>query len=404
MSDLAAVLRHLRPLISLDTTSHRSNRALIDLVCEWLAAAGVAAQVLPNEAGDKAGLIASIGPPRPGGILLAGHTDTVPVEGQVWRSNPFALVERGDRLIGRGTADMKGFIAATLAMLPVFTQARLQVPIHLLLTYDEEIGCLAAPALVAALGERLPPPALVIVGEPSDMRVATAHRGIATYTTTVHGRAGHSGLPASGVSAIVAASRCILWLDDLAADLASPAATGDAGDLSTTLNVGIVVGGTAINIIAPTCCIDWECRPAPGFAVAAVEERFTDFLAAELLPALRRRAPEAKIDTVRRVMVPPLSPPQSTEAERLAAIAVEWAESGSPTTVPFASEAGFFQASGVPTLICGPGSARQAHQADEFVTTDQLLACVTFLQRVCDWAQRTDDERWQPLASASEVS
>lgn len=404
MTDLAAVIAHLRSLIVLDTTSHRSNRPLIDLCAEWLSAAGVASQILESESGNKAGLIASIGPDRPGGILLAGHTDTVPVEGQVWRSNPFTLVERHARLYGRGTADMKGFIAAVLAMVPTFVRARLQVPIHLLLSYDEEIGCLAAPALVAAMRERLPLPALAVVGEPSEMRVATAHRGIATYTTTVHGRAGHSGLPASGVSAVVAASRCVVWFDELAAGLAPASADEVSAQLATTVNVGTIVGGTAVNIIAPTCRIDWECRPAPGFNVDAVEARFESFVGEVLLPALRQRAPEARVETIRRVLVPPLTPPATPEVEALVATVAGWANCQAPGTVPFASEAGFLQAMGIPTLICGPGSPRQAHQADEFVKIAQLQSCVTFLQRLADWAQRADDGPLPALAPPPQVA
>lgn len=404
MTDLSAVLQFLRSLISLDTTSYQSNRPLIDRVRQWLRDVGVDSQVLVNDTGDKAGLIASIGPARAGGIVLAGHTDTVPVEGQVWRSNPYTLVERDGRLFGRGTADMKGFIAAVLAMVPTFVRARLQVPIHLLLSYDEEVGCLAAPALVEALHERLPPPALVIVGEPSEMRVATAHRGIATYATTVHGRGGHSGLPASGVNAIVAASRCVLWLDELAMSLAPGLPSEVCAELATTLNVGTIVGGSAINIIAPACRVDWECRPAPGFAVEELEARFAAYVGEEVLPALRQRAPEARIETTRRVLVPPLKPPTTPDAAALLSTVLAWAGTGSPTTVPFASEAGFLQASGMPTLICGPGSPRQAHQADEFVTAAQLQACVTFLQRLMVWAQQADTERRHSLASPPQVS
>jgi acetylornithine deacetylase (ArgE) len=404
MTDLAAVLHHLRPLIALETTSHRSNRPLIDRVREWLSAAGVESHVLVNDTGDKAGLIASIGPARAGGIVLAGHTDTVPVDGQVWRSNPYTLVERDDRLFGRGTADMKGFIAAVLAMVPAFVHARLQVPIHLLLSYDEEIGCLAAPALVEALHERLPPPALAIVGEPSEMQVATAHRGIATYATLVHGRGGHSGLPASGVNAIVAASRCVVWLDELARHIGQRPAGDGCAELATTLNVGTIAGGSAINIIAPACRVEWECRPAPGFAVEELEARFAAYVEEQILPALRRPAPEARIETLRRVLVPPLIPPATPDATALLSTVLAWAGSGTPTTVPFASEAGFLQASGIPTLICGPGSPRQAHQADEFVSAAQLQACVAFLQRLKIWAQQADDERRHSLASPPQVS
>lgn len=411
MSDLDSVLRHLRPLITLNTTSDRSNRELIDLIADWMAAVGVRAHILPTEDGGKAGLLASIGPMRAGGVVLSGHTDTVPVEGQLWRSNPFTLVERGGRLIGRGAADMKGFIAVVLAMLPVFVKARLQVPIHVLFSYDEEIGCLAAPDLVAAVRDRLPLPALAIVGEPSEMRIATSHRGIATYTTTVKGRAGHSGLPQSGASAIVAAARCVLWLEELVArearcEARSPDESREGGDpLTTTLNIGTIEGGAAINIIAPDCQFEWECRPAPGFTVASVETDFERFIASEVLPGLRRRAPEARIETVRRVLVPPLLPAATSESAWIEATALAWAGAGSaPTTVPFASEAGFLQASGIPTVICGPGSPRQAHQADEFVSADQLRACVTFMQRMIEWAQRPDSERRPPLAPGLRVS
>lgn len=395
-------VHHLAQLVAFDTTSDRPNEPLIAYAAGCLAAAGVAAEVLPAHrltaggAPGKAALIARFGPDRPGGVVLSGHTDTVPVEGQPWTSDPFRLRRQEGRLIGRGTADMKGFIAAVLAAAPALARAPLARPVWLALSYDEEVGCLAAPALIDALLARAGRLSLAIVGEPSGMRVAPAHRGINTYTTTVIGRAGHSGDPASGANAIVAAADLIGVLARLAGDFAADCRPPPAaGHPAATLNVGRIVGGSAVNMIAGCCRFDWECRPQADGAAAEIEAVLAQRVADRVLPRLRSTAPEARIDTEKNVAVPPLTAADPVLIDVVKALA----EAPELTRVPFASEAGFFQRAGVPALICGPGDPAQAHQADEHVALQQLDRCGAFLHRLASWLANAPEAASEPLAS-----
>jgi acetylornithine deacetylase len=373
----------LRSLVGFDTTSAKPNMALIEFIVAQLRRDGVSACLVGNDDGSKASLLASIGPPVPGGIVLSGHTDVVPVTGQDWHSDPFHLTEQGARLHGRGTADMKSFIAVALAMVPSFAACRLRVPIHLALSYDEEVGCLAAPALIARLQSDLPKPGLAIIGEPSEMSLANTHRGISTFVTTVSGRAGHAAAPWEGVNAIACAAECITFLSRLAAE-AGAEADREAEAAPTTINVGTIAGGEAVNIIAEHCRFAWECRPTAGDDAEAVRGRLQAYAEANLLPAMRRRAPGAAIVSKTKVAVPPLGPEPRGEAER---IALGLAGQDACGTVPFASEAGLFQRAGIPAFVCGPGSVRQAHQPDEFIALEQIDACIRFMGRVADWAE-----------------
>lgn len=377
MSD--SMIELLARLVGFDTTSRNSNLALIDFVADYLAAHGVASQRVESDDATKASLFATIGPGVEGGVILSGHTDVVPVDDQDWTADPFTLTRRGERLHGRGACDMKGFIACVLAVVPELARMPLKVPVHLALSYDEELGCAAAPALIAALLAAVPRPAFAIIGEPTEMRVAQSHRGISSFATTVSGRTGHSSKPAAGVNAILAACSCIAELDRLAA--AAAASAGAAGAEPLTLNVGRIEGGSAVNVIAGRCRFLWEARAADQAEVDRLSRRFANWVGEVLLPPLRLRAPEAGVTTERRVAVPPLvAIPHSP------AVAAALALSGqnSPVGAPFATEAGQFQAAGVPSVVIGPGSVAQAHQPDEFVTRAQLDACLTFLRRLAD--------------------
>lgn len=385
----AAALGLLARLVAHDTTSARSNRALIDEIAGYLRELGVEPLVVASEDGTKAGLIASVGPDGPGGIVLSGHTDVVPVTGQAWSSDPFRLVERGGRLYGRGTADMKGFLAAALALVPRFRTASLARPIHLAFSWDEEVGCLGAPPLIAALLARRPRPALVIVGEPTGMRPADRHRGITTYLTTVTGKGGHSSAPGRGVNAIGLAARFVVELERRARAQAAlhEAAGGDGcGEEAdggapeyTTLNVGEIAGGSAVNMIAGSCRVSWECRPgADGDAALGGLERF---VAEELLADAQRFAPIVTVDTRAVVSVPPLL----SEADSPAvALIRRLTGRNACVAAPFASEAGLFQQAGVPAVVCGPGWASEAHQPDEFLECAQLEVCLDVLRRLAD--------------------
>lgn len=392
----------LRRLIAFDTTSAKSNMDLISFVADYLRQHQVRARLVHNDGGDKASLFATVGPEALGGVVLSGHTDVVPVSGQDWRSDPFELIESAGRLHGRGTADMKGFIAVALAMVPRFRAGALGVPIHIALSHDEEVGCLGAPALIARLVDTVPRPALAIIGEPSEMKVANAHRGISTYVTSVRGRPGHASAPDRGINAIAYAARCITFLDRLATDLAADLAAGrttrpNAGATAptalaqaenakagpTTINVGKIEGGAAVNIIAEHCRFAWECRPAPGQRADDVRARLDDYVGRELLPRMRAQVPEATIASVEKVAVPCLAPEPDPAAETLA---LRFAGDDRCGTVPFASEAGLFQLAGIPAVVCGPGSFTQAHQPNEYVTRQQLGSCIAFMEGLVRWA------------------
>ncbi|WP_428032720.1 acetylornithine deacetylase [Ancylobacter sp.] len=365
-------------LVAFDTTSRNSNLDLIAFVRDYLAAFGVDSVVVPSEDGEKASLFATIGPSGIGGVCLSGHSDVVPVDGQPWTTDPFTLTPGGDRLYGRGACDMKGFLACCLAMVPDMVAAPLATPIHLLVSYDEEIGCTGVVPAVRRLGMDLPLPRACIVGEPTSMRVVDAHKSGLAYITTVTGREAHSSMPQLGANAIFAAAELIGELDRIRAELV------EAGDPSgrfdppnTTLQVTVVGGGTAGNIVPRECAIRWNVRGLPGFDEDALLERFERFAQEVVLPRLRETAPEAEITTDFIYKVPPLSPQTGSPAELLA---LRLAGQNATHTVSYGTEGGHFQAQGVPTIICGPGSIDQAHKPDEYIEVAQLRACERFLK------------------------
>jgi acetylornithine deacetylase len=378
---LTAATDHLARLVAFDTTSRNSNTDLIDHVAEYLARHGIASFRVESDDGRKASLFATIGPAVPGGIVLSGHTDVVPVEDQAWSSDPFTLVAREGRLFGRGTCDMKGFIACVLAVVPEFSRLPLAVPLHLAFSYDEEVGCLAAPALIEALLAAVPKPAFAVIGEPTEMRVVQAHRGIASFETIITGRAGHSSKPEAGVNAIFAAAACIGALAGLARDDGQ----GQAPAERTTVNVGRIDGGTAVNIIAGHCRFLWECRSYDEGSAERLRGGLDDWARRELLPPLRAVAPEAAVETVRKVAAPPLLVVPSSPAVELA---LALSGQNAAESIAYASEAGLFQKAGVPSVVIGPGSVAQAHQPDEFVAETQLRQCLDFLRRLGQWATR----------------
>ncbi len=377
---LAATLDMLARLVAFDTESVKSNLPLIADVEAYLAAHGVDYVKVPNAVGDKAALFATIGPNIDGGILLSGHTDVVPVAGQAWTSDPFALRRDNGRVYGRGACDMKGFDALCLAMIPEFQSADLKRPIHILLSYDEEIGCRGPLDTIARFGRDLPRPGIAIVGEPSSMQVADAHKSITTYRMTVHGHEAHSSKPYLGTSAIEVACALIGELYRLADDLKA------AGDPSgrfdppfSTIHVGVIRGGTARNILAKECIFDWEFRGLPNVAsdtaLAHMNAQIARIVAAKAPDPTKR----ARVETLAHEPVPGLNPEPGSAAERLA---LKLARHNATITVSYASEAGQFQVAGIPTIICGPGSIDQAHQPDEYIEVDQLAAGIGFMRRL----------------------
>jgi acetylornithine deacetylase len=388
-AERATSVQMIGRLVGFDTVSAQSNLRLIDYVQDYLRAHGVASRIVPDETGTKANLFATIGPNVPGGIALSGHTDVVPVAGQPWSTDPFVATEKGGRIYGRGTCDMKSFIAVALALVPEFQAKALRRPIHLCLSYDEETTCAGVLGVLRLLGRELPLPALAIIGEPTMMRVVNAHKGVSVQRTTITGRDGHSGAPHRGANAIVFMGRFIGRLERLAAELRAEGAGVLPPGLEfdppwTTLNLGRIGGGTAMNIIARTCTLDWEFRLLPGVDAAAIRARLEQWVASELEPELRQAAPEGSVVTSTIVSVPPLSPEPNGVAE---SVVLRLTGGNRTETAAFASEAGHFQAAGISTVLCGPGSIAEAHQANEFVALEQVMACEAFLRRLADWAE-----------------
>jgi acetylornithine deacetylase len=380
-----AALEILETLVAFDTTSRGSNLALIEWVEAWLDRHGVAHRRVPNADGTKSNLVATVGPAVEGGVVLSGHTDVVPVDGQAWSSDPFRLAARDGRLYGRGTCDMKGFLALALAAVPELAAQGGERPVHLALSYDEEIGCLGAPSMIELIARELPRPGLVVVGEPSNMEAVNGHKGIATFTVTVRGREAHSSQTQLGVSAIMEAAPLMASLCALGerlereADPASPFTPKGA-----TLTIGVVHGGTAGNILARECRFLFDLRCPPGLDPLEILAPFQAEVEA-LDRRLKARAPEAGATLQRRSLTPPLSPEPGGAAEAFARRLA--GDNGPPRAVSFAAEAGQFQAAGFSTVICGPGSIEQAHQPDEYVERSQLERGAGFMRRLIEWAR-----------------
>lgn len=368
---MSATVALLEELVGFDTTSSRSNLALVEWVADRLGCAGARIRLSHDDDRSKANILASFGPRSPGGIVLSGHTDVVPVDDQNWSSDPFRLTERDGKLYGRGTADMKGFVAACLAAADGFAAAGLSRPIHIALSYDEEVGCLGAPRLIDDLLAHEEKPDLAIVGEPTGMRLGDRHRGFLGFRTRFEGKAAHSSDPSAGASAIYPAA-------DFVGFLKSVGHRAGAGIDRTTLNIGRIEGGSAINIVPSACEVLWEFRPVTPQDAGETELLIAAYLA-------RAMPPEIRQSTRRHVHVPPLSPAGDEPA---LIVAAALGGIGPPFAMPFGTEAGFFQAAGISTVVCGPGSIAQAHQPDEWIERSQLDAADAFLVRLADWAGR----------------
>ncbi|MHA1567733.1 MAG: acetylornithine deacetylase [Alphaproteobacteria bacterium] len=368
-------------LISFDTTSRNSNLNLIHWVRDYLAGHGVTAALMHDDSGKKASLFATLGPSGDGGIVLSGHSDVVPVDGQDWSSDPWSVVERDGRLYGRGTSDMKSFSAITLALVPEFLVRGLITPIHIALSYDEEVGCLGVHGLLDHLRDGGLRPRAVIIGEPTEMKVVNAHKTGVQLRTTVRGRAFHSSMPQKGLNAIVYGAELVTELARLAEVFADMAPNERFDPPYSTLSVNLIDGGTATNIIPSECILKWEMRLLPGVSAEAVAADFRQFAQEQVLPRMRAVWAGADIETELLGQVPGLIPEDGSDAETLA---LALTESNQTYTVPYGTEAGLFQQFGVPTVVCGPGSIEQAHTPDEFIALSEVAACERFMQRLMD--------------------
>jgi acetylornithine deacetylase len=373
-------LEMLAKLVAFDTESAKSNLALIAFVESYLQSWNVPYIRVPNETGDKAALYATIGPKDKGGIVLSGHTDVVPVTGQNWTADPFTLRVENGRAYGRGAVDMKAFDALALALVPEFLATNLKTPIHIMLSYDEETTCLGVVDTIRRLGHELPLPKAVIVGEPTMLEVVDAHKSVLTFTTTVHGSEAHSSKPYLGASAVMTAAELICELNRISDEMMERGDTSGRFDPPyTTVHVGVISGGTARNIISKSCSFHWEFRGLPSQDPNEIPERLEKFAQDIALKRLNRFDEFGHIETKLHAHVPGLAPEPGSFAETLA---LRLAGKNRTQTVPFGTEAGHYQAVGIPTVVCGPGSIDQAHQADEYITLDQLEAGATFMRRL----------------------
>jgi acetylornithine deacetylase len=381
-----ASLTMIEQLVSFDTTSRESNLGLIEWVRDWLKSHGVESRLVYDADRRKANLFATVhGRNGPGtnkpGIVLSGHTDVVPVDGQAWDSDPFKLTVKNDRIYARGACDMKGFIGVALGMTPNFLAADLKMPIHFALSYDEEVGCVGVRGLIEELSREGFKAAGVIVGEPTSMQVIVAHKGKRSYRCTVHGREAHSALAPQGVNAIEYAARIITQIRHMADRMSQIEPRDNGFDVPfTTLQTGTIRGGTALNIVPRECVFDWEFRYLPGANPDAIEGEVKAY-AESLLPEMRKVAAEAGID-IRLTSAAPGSNTGDTGAVTQLAIAL--ARNPRTAKVAYATEAGLFEEAGLPSIICGPGSIEQAHKPNEYCDLAQLAQCESFMDRLVE--------------------
>jgi acetylornithine deacetylase len=385
MSDFASRALLAR-LVGFATVSRDSNLELIGFIRDYLAEQGVESELFHNPEGTKANLFATIGPQGVGGVVLSGHTDVVPVDGQAWTVEPFALSERDGRLYGRGTADMKGFIASVLAAVPAFLAQPLHLPVHLAFSYDEEVGCLGVRSMLAALEQRPHKPRLCLIGEPTELKPVLGHKGKLAMRCQVQGAACHSAYAPYGVNAIEYAAKLIGKLGDI----------GDALALSvhhdvrfdppfSTVQTGVIKGGRALNIVPAECEFDFEVRALPGFEAQAVADQLQTYAEAELLPRMRKVNATSDIRLQPLSAYPGLATSADSEAARLVALLSGTDEFG---TVAFGTEGGLFDQAGIPTVVCGPGSMDQGHKPDEFVSVEQLRGCDAMLLKLVDYLRQ----------------
>jgi acetylornithine deacetylase len=373
----------LAVLVSFDTTSHKTNLPMAEWIRDYLARYGIEAQMLPSDDGIHANLFATIGPTGHGGIGLSGHMDVVPVTDQPWVTDPFELVEKGSRLYGRGTTDMKGYLACMLAAVPDFLARPLKTPIHLIFSYDEEIGCTGVVPMVAEFGKSLPKPEIVLVGEPSMMSVVDGHKGGARLKTEVIGKDAHSSTPDLGVSAIFVANELISELQRIESRLKISHSAPRFAPPFPTITVSFVEGGIAHNIIPPRCTFHWGVRLTPGLDINEVIAALQTYAERELLPGMRAVHPDCAIKTELLGLLPAFSSGANSAATSLA---MKLAGQNATHTVPYGTEASHFQAAGCSSVVCGPGHIKEAHQPNEYIEAAELENCMAFLMRVRDWA------------------
>lgn len=373
----------LRSLIACNTVSYRSNLELIDKAAGYFSAQGLAPWLTRNEDGSKANLFVTIpaaGGSTEGGLILSGHTDVVPAEPENWATNPFCAEIRENKLFGRGAADMKGFIASVLAAVPAMKAARLEKPLHIALSYDEEVGCLGAPLMIEEIKRRGLSPEYCIVGEPTSMQAVSAHKGIHVFRCRLHGKAAHSSLPEEGLNTIEYAARLISFIQGLSESFKQPPYTDPGFNVPySSISINTVRGGSAANIIPPVCEFLFDYRNLPHMGMPDLIGPLHEHIRRELEPQMRKQYPQAAIEIEEQAGVPAM--PQASQS-RLPALMAGLGIRPAEKNVSYTTEGGLFQQAGIPTVICGPGSIEQAHKPNEFIELGQLALCDAFLQKL----------------------
>lgn len=367
-------------LIAFDTTSRNSNLELLAFVAEYLQNLGIDSELVHNDEGTKANLYATLGPADRPGIALSGHTDVVPVDGQDWHTDPFQVVEKDRRLYGRGTSDMKSFIGVCLALAPEFLAGEIETPLHFAFSHDEEIGCVGVRSLIEILEHRPIKPSAVIIGEPTEMKVVRAHKGKLSYRCHVRGHEAHSSLTNIGVNAVEAAAEAVAYLKSMArrhrdegpfdAELSPP---------YTTVHTGTIRGGTALNIVPKSCSFEFEFRHLPEDDPEAILDELRRHVAENIEPEMRAAQPGTGFEFEPMSHIPALSTDEDADVVQLVKALTGQNSTGK---VSFGTEAGLFQIGGMPSVVCGPGSIEQAHKPDEFISTDQISQCETFMRKL----------------------
>lgn len=367
----------VKRLIAFDSTSRNSNLDLIRFAADVLANLGARIRLTHDDAREKANLFATLGPARDGGYVLSGHTDVVPVDGQTWSSNPFGAEVRDGKLYGRGACDMKGFVGTALALAPEFAALDLKRPIHFAFSFDEEVGCVGVRRLLEDLRKEKIKPSLAVIGEPTEMRVVGAHKAGAVIETVAKGREGHSSEPARGANAVMMAAEFVGALAQLGEGLAADIDAHFEPPF-TTVQANMISGGTAVNVLAREAKIMWEYRALPDRDTQTILDH-VEQRASAIAARYRAGVPEAAFETRIRAAYPGLKRDANSQAVQLACAITG---SNEVHAISYGTEAGLFQTAGIPAVVCGPGSIRQAHKADEFVELSQLDACTLFLRRV----------------------
>jgi len=375
-------LAMIERLIGFDTTSRGSNLGLIEYARDYLKGFGIESRLTYDASGKKANLFATVQKGAKPGIVLSGHTDVVPVDGQNWASDPFKATLKGDRLYGRGACDMKSYLAVILTMAPRFAAANLNAPVHFALSYDEEVGCIGARGLLEDLARNNIRPAGAIIGEPTSMQPVIAHKGKRSYQCCVRGKEAHSALTPQGVNAIEYAARIISYIRHMAERMQACEPRDYGFDVPfTTLQTGVISGGTAGNIVPRECNFQFEFRYLPGADPDALEREIKDYAERVILPQMHRTDPGTGISFDTKAEIPGLN---VSEADQITQLAQALSRNRSTSKVAYATEGGLFQRAGIPAIICGPGSIEQAHKPDEYVTLAQVALCESFMQRLLE--------------------